>query len=218
MTVEQYFEEMALENPAYKQFMKGSRLKYPFLPTVDVGSRNKPILFPMELISVRPGQPFSRCTPDMTAKIVRHAAILPQERFQNLLDNGERSQSVLTELRGCSQAACFGVTKFEVSPMSVSARLLPPPKLQYRDQVFEPGLNGEWNILTGKRAQFVDLPANPRRDGSYMYGILIVSQGGQQPREWERPTKDFKSALEDDAASAGLKLFLGGPPMFSSGT
>jgi hypothetical protein len=46
-----------------------------------------------------------------------------------------------------------------------------------------------------------------------MYGILIV---GPQPRDWERPTKDFKNDLEKDAASAGLRLFLGGPPVFSS--
>ena len=78
----------------------------------------------------------------MTAKVVRHAAILPQERFQNLLDGatssssasqGSQQQSVLTALRSDSEATCFGVTDFEVSPMSVAARLLPPPRLQYRN-------------------------------------------------------------------------------------
>lgn len=217
VTVAEYFAKMAAENSSYREFMRGSELQFPFLPTVNIGTRGHPVLMPMELVSVRDGQSFSRCTGDMTAKVVRHAAILPQERFQNLLDNDKRSrdsQSALTALRGDSEAATFGVTDFDFTPMSVSARLLPPPRLQYKDETQSPGLSGDWNILQGRPTEFFKLPPNPARDGSYMYGMLIVSRS--QPRDWEGPTRSFKSALEKDAASVGLKLFLGGPPLICS--
>jgi hypothetical protein len=219
MTVADYFVEMARENPKYRDFMHGNALQYPFLPTVNVGSTKRPILVPMELLSVCHGQSFSKITPEMTAKVVRHAAILPQERFQNLLDSASkgnrREQSALTELRGSSEAQCFGVTEFDYQPMSVAARLLPPPRLQYHDEVFHPGLSGEWNILQGRPTKFAELPPRPRSDGKFKYGILIVSRG--TPRDWDTPTRNFKKTLEKDAASAGLNLYLGGPPMISSG-
>jgi hypothetical protein len=210
---------MAKEKPRYSECMRGKRLQFPFLPTVNVGSAKRPLLFPMELVSVRPGQSFSKYGGDVTAKVVRHAAILPQERFQNLLENASssnsNSQSVLTALRKNEEAVNFGVTDFDFQPMSVAARLLPPPQLQYRDQVFSPGLAGEWNILHGGPIKFAESPPRPNPDGSYTYGILLVSNSA--PRDWDTPTKQFKMALERDASSAGLDLFLGGPPLISTG-
>lgn len=220
MTVADYFADMARQCPAYQQAMGGSRLKYPFLPTVNIGSAKKPILMPMELLSVRPGQSFSKLSAEMTAQVVRIAAIPPQERFRELLDCANKAssggQSMLAALRSNAEAESFGVTDFPSQPMSVAARLLPPPQLQYGDQVCSPGLAGEWNIMTGARPpKFAELPPRPLEDGTYMYGILLVSRG--EPRDWDRPTRDLKAALEKDAASAGLKLHLGGPPMISSG-
>ena len=219
MTVADYFKRMAREHPIYKQFMGGNRLRFPFLPTVNVGSFTKPILFPMELISVCHGQSCA-ATKNMMAEALRHSAIRPQERFQNLLGSGgggKSANSMLTELCHNDDSKCFGVTNFDKSaPMSVAARVLPPPKLQYGGEVISPRLSGEWNMMTqGRRpTQFVELPPSPNPNKSYTYGILIV---GSPPRNWHEPTRVFKQALEKDASGAGLDLFLGGVPELCSG-
>lgn len=220
ITVANYFVEMARENPEYRKFMKGDSLQFPFLPTVNVGSAARPILIPMELVTSCYGQNFSsRCTGEMTAQVVRHAAILPQERFQNLIDSAsmvtQSTQSVIKALRADSEVKAFGVMDFELSPMRVESKLLPPPKLQYKNDVYSPGLSGEWNILVGKPVQFVSLPPRPSQKGTYKYGILLVSQN--EPREWQEETKFFQNELEKVAASTGLKLEIGGPPMTCSG-
>ena len=52
VTVEQYFNEVYKS----KLFGPGGKLKYPFLPTVNVGSKNAPMLVPIELVVVPDGQ------------------------------------------------------------------------------------------------------------------------------------------------------------------
>ena len=54
MTVADYYTNMMKT----KSYFGGSKsLKFPFLPTVNVGSNSKPVLIPAELIEIRSGQP-----------------------------------------------------------------------------------------------------------------------------------------------------------------
>ena len=56
-TVAQYFEVQAKKSPAiYGKFLSKGKLRYPALPTINVGSSSKPILIPPELITVPGGQ------------------------------------------------------------------------------------------------------------------------------------------------------------------
>jgi hypothetical protein len=56
-TVAQYFEIQAKKFPAvYGKFLLKGKLRYPALPTINVGTTSKPVLIPPELITVPGGQ------------------------------------------------------------------------------------------------------------------------------------------------------------------
>ena len=57
VTVAQYFEIQGRKQPAiYGPFLTKGKLRYPALPTINVGSNAKPVLIPPEMISVPGGQ------------------------------------------------------------------------------------------------------------------------------------------------------------------
>ena len=128
---------------------KDGKYLYPFLPTINVGTNTKPILIPPQLIIIAPGQNISRkLTPDMTAKVIKYAAVRPQDRFE-FLANGDTDQgiSAIEAMRRDVEVQNFGLNSVEKEPMVVAARLLPQPKLRYgQNKVVDPGLSGGWNI------------------------------------------------------------------------
>jgi hypothetical protein len=215
ITVADYYRDMAKKSPAYSRHLPDSKLRFPALATVNVGSAAKPILIPMELVVVDKGQNFShKCTGEMTAQIIRHAAVVPDERFKNLLGSMGSAQSLIGTIKSDPTTAAFGVSDFELDPMTVACRLLPPPKLRYGNQEFNPGLAGSWNIMVGsKPVKFIRNPPAPARDGTYMYGVLLV---GRLPNGWEGPVEAFQKDIENDANVCGLKLKRGGSALNSS--
>lgn len=133
VTVAEYYSRMAVK-PSYRNAMGGREsLKYPFLPTVNVGSLTHPVLIPMELVVVLKGQNFShKCTPDMTSKVVRYAAVVPEERFRNLdgaMTGQDPLRSAICAINQDETATAFGVNEFNTTPMLVASKLLPQPKL-----------------------------------------------------------------------------------------
>lgn len=140
-TVQQYFSEKSVSDP-----VKYKVLQYPTLPTVDVGSRTKPILIPLELCVIIPGQLRSKSiTGEISAKIIEHAAMLPQDRYRNITTGS----TFFDALAGDQDADHFGLNCLTTAsvPMRVLARVLPPPKLLYgRNRVIEPALKGTWNL------------------------------------------------------------------------
>ncbi len=139
---------------------KDGRYLYPFLPTINVGTNTKPILVPPQLIIIAPGQNISRkLSPDMTAKVIKYAAVRPQDRFE-FLANGESTQglSALDAMRTDADVQSFGLNFVEKEPMAVAARLLPQPKLRYgQNKMVDPGLSGGWSIDRPQQ-QFVTPP------------------------------------------------------------
>jgi hypothetical protein len=82
VTVAEYFMEMcklgAVTNAssgvmvAYMKALPTGRLKYPFLPTVNIGSSSKPVLVPPELVMIPGGQCRSTvCTGEMAASMIK---------------------------------------------------------------------------------------------------------------------------------------------------
>lgn len=143
-TVQQYFSEKSVTDP-----VKYKVLQYPTLPTVDVGSRTKPILIPLELCVVIPGQLRSKSiTGEISAKIIEHAAMLPQERYRNITTGSTFFDALASD----QDAAHFGLNCLTPAsvPMRVLGRVLPPPKLMYgKNRVIEPALKGTWNLAGG---------------------------------------------------------------------
>jgi eukaryotic translation initiation factor 2C len=70
ITVADYFIQENSKNP-----QRYPQLKYPNLPCVNVGSKKKFTLIPLELVEILPGQTRTRTlTGDMVAKMIKEAA------------------------------------------------------------------------------------------------------------------------------------------------
>jgi eukaryotic translation initiation factor 2C len=217
VTVAQYFEIMGKANPTYREKLgKDGKLKFPLLPTINVGTDKHPVLIPAEFVFVPGGQLMRQNanTPQMVAEVIKYAAVRPDERMKTIC-NGEgndSSQSVLHVLKQDPTAKAFGTANIDPVPMAVPAHLLPPPKLQYQGSTVNPGLEGSWNIDRPKQQRFVRLPPNPIAGKGYTYGLLVVS-ARQPSQNWADLVREFCEAIEKDAAGSGLQLTRGGPPL-----
>ena len=139
MTVAEYFEHMAVSKRNYKP------LKFPFLPTINVGSNSKPNLIPVELVDVASGQCRSnKMTGDMTAQTIKYAAVRPDERQKFISGPNEGIASIL---RTDKTAIAYGLDKLSTDAMICNATILPPARIRYggANNEIDPQLNGSWN-------------------------------------------------------------------------
>lgn len=201
-TVEQYFTLKARTDPRYK------KLQYPFLPTVNMGSKSKKELYPAELVKVPPGQVRNKMitdNPKLAAEVIKYAAVKPSERMSHIADSGK---SVVKVMQSDPTAAAFGLNTVSLAPQTVPARVLPQAKLQYGGgAVVDPHFAGTWNADSNK---FLRSPPDARQ-GGYMYGVLTVGAHG--------PPGDiggFCRELERAAGATGVPLRAGGAPLHST--
>ena len=94
MTVAEYFNEQHISNPS-----KYPKLQYPFLPTLDVGSKKRSVLIPVEFIFIQEGQSRSKTlTKGMAAVMIKEAAIRPDLRMRGLLgENNSIFQEIIND-------------------------------------------------------------------------------------------------------------------------
>lgn len=187
-------------------------LKYPTLPTINVGSSKKPLYIPLELVTVLPGQSRSRSvTGNITSQIIKVAAMKPDERMRFLADS--RVGSLMHAIAVDEDAKMFGIGggKLSTEPMRVDAQVLFPPKLQYGDsKVISPMLRGTWNLANGV-SFYEPAPLLGRRSMSvspsnYLYAIVFVYTGNRPPNNFQRPVEDFKRKLESESVTLGIPL------------
>jgi len=83
ITVANYFEITCRSESAelLRSVLPEGRLKYPFLPTINIGSTKRAVLIPCELVIIPPGQSKPVDTA-IQAQVVRIAAINADERFK----------------------------------------------------------------------------------------------------------------------------------------
>lgn len=205
LTVEKYFEWMSNKDGRYR------KVKYPFLPTLNVGTKKRPILLPAEFLGVPGGQNRQRAMDaTMCAKLVKHAAVRPDERFGYILRNDDMKNAVSVARSG-EQAEAFGISSIASEPMTLRATLLPPAKLQFGGgQIVEPKLAGDWDRLVNADTKCVLPPPQPDSAGLYTYGILMVSNRRPNDCQASIVTK-FAKELEKNSRSAGAGLKQGGP-------
>jgi eukaryotic translation initiation factor 2C len=210
VTVAEYFSEKSRGDDelgkAFRKFMEKNELRYPSLPTVDIGSQKRPVLIPAEMIVVPGGQIRSKkLSAEITASIIKYAAVKPAERFHFLSSDIGGGGNFVNILKNDPTASAYGMHGLETEPMKCSARLLPPPNIQYANCVETPGFAGTWN-LEGKK--FVQPPVSEMGDNKFKYGILGV---GRPPHKWEDSVDSFMGSLVGDARTLGVQLIAGGP-------
>jgi hypothetical protein len=147
----------------------------------------------------------------MVAKMIKHAAARPDERFEFMMNGNNGGGSFVDVLKTDPITQAFGVSAIEKLPMAVAAKLLPQARLRYAgNKSVDPGLAGAWNI-DRPQMQFVKLPPAMAANG-YMYGVLLV--GNSAPRgDWQGLIEDFMVTIERDAGAAGVRLVRGGDPL-----
>lgn len=220
MTVAQYFELMAKSKPNYRNHLNKGKLRYPSLPTINMGSNKRPVLVPAELCIVLAGQIRNKVmTPGMTADIIKFAATPPDERMKNLLgtDGQKEETKIFSVLRTNPINEAFGISNISTSPMEVEAILLPPAKLRYaNNSILDPQLEGSWNFDRPQQRKFIKLPLNPAKDGFNPYTVLIVFErrGAPFPDEDRDKVVRFFGLIEQDANNCGLKLKRAENPRF----
>ena len=208
ITVADYFKMMCNDPEKSDKYVRilgpSKALKFPFLPTVNVGTKSRPILIPAELITIRNGQSRSRVVDgEKLSKMVSFSAVRPAERFGFLTD----ATGIVSVLKKDSTVKAFGLSTIDAAPMTVSALLLPATKLQFGSSQAEPGLSGTWNF-EGKK--IVKPPPNAV-NGTHSFGVMVVSEG-RLPRDYaDEKVDEFIKILVADAGRSGLMLKNGGP-------
>jgi hypothetical protein len=205
VTVAQYYEIKRKTDSVYPI------LEFPRLPTINVGNDKYPVLIPAELIFVPHGQlaKQSNITPEMTSAMIKEAAVLPDKRMRTICNGEEDSQgrSVLQVVKEDQTAQAFGTSNIDLTPMSVPAVILPPPKLQYRESTVDPKLDGCWSH---DHQLFASVPPKPTSLGGksgYVYGILVVNSRVPQDRG---QIEHFCTGLAIEAQGCGLSLIYSG--------
>lgn len=216
VTVAQYFELMCRDNtkPMYRQALSTGKLKYPKLPTINIGSKSRPILVPAELCNVITPQARNNVvTPEMTAQIIRVAAMRPNDRMRQIVHGQEGSESIVSVLTRDANNRAIGLGNINPEPMAVAASLLPPAEIQYQGQgpqsKVHTGLRGEWK-MEGKK--FYSPPPGADASRKYKYGVLLVSRGRPDIPDLDQKIATFQRDLEKDGISVGLPLLAGGAP------
>lgn len=199
MTVEKYFQTV------YKDKLPGGKLKYPDLPTINIGSASKPVLLPAEVIVIPEGQcRTGKITGDMTAQMIKYSAVRPNERMEFITDTSNIYQSI----SGDSNIADFGLSNINKTPMAVAAKILPSVTLKYAgNKTVSPGLAGSWN----SDGQKCIIPPPQPLNGGYLYGVLLVGSGPPRCQgDYTQVVEGFIQMLERDCASFGVRLNRGG--------
>lgn len=132
----------------YFEHQYNIRLNYPSLPCFRVGNPQRTTMIPMEVCDLIPGQRYPRRLNELqTADMVKATSTRPDQRANKILSGidamgYDRDQY----LQG------FGL-KIDNDMMTVNARVIPPPSLQYhpssRERTLTPQ-NGGWNLRDKK--------------------------------------------------------------------
>lgn len=175
LTVAEYFAKE-------KQY----RLKYPHLNCLWVGSRERCIYFPMELLNVSYGQPLARQLNEMqVSKMVKEAATPPDERLAKI-------KEVISNMQ-YSQNKDFKQFGLEISDKfyTVQAKILDPPVLEVGNAKVTPR-KGQWQanrLLKAEALQswgLIAVDTDPRIDYDSMIS-LIISTGNQLGMNVSKP-------------------------------
>eukprot|EP01034_Spumella_vulgaris_P023600 gene23599-29836_t len=203
VTVEQYYAQKCLTDPQYAAALPSGRLMHPYLPTVNVGSKKKPILIPSELVRVNEGQTRQRSmTGDISGKIIKHAAMLPNDRASYLTKTD--SEGLKHALANDEDVRSFGLGDISNELMRINSTVLCPVKLQYGgNKLVEPQMTGTWNLAGN--ISFAQ-PAPTYTGKIYRYAMLVVYGGSSEPNNFANPVRTFQDLIEKESRIVGIPL------------
>lgn len=157
-------------------------LRFPGLPLVNVGNKNKETLLPPEVCEILPNQPFRGKLSDIqTAEMIKIACNPPTYNQRATLEQGLPRLGLVP---GASLLESFGISigdKMAVVP----GRILPPPTVSYAKSQANINDRASWNLAN------VQFPIGARLANC---AALIVQDGGRD---------DYKGANDPELRNVG---------------
>jgi len=122
-------------------------IKFPDLPVVNVGNKNKAIWVPAEICEILPKQPFKgKLSAEQTRKMLDIATLAPNQSQGEIMQNGLKALGI-SPLIGALQSV--GV-EIGGEMATVPGRILPSPSLEYRNKKPAQVRDGAWNLVGSK--------------------------------------------------------------------
>ncbi|CEL59560.1 Protein argonaute-2 (Fragment) OS=Oryctolagus cuniculus GN=EIF2C2 PE=1 SV=2 [Rhizoctonia solani AG-1 IB] len=140
----------------------GARVQYPRAPCVIL---NRDAAFPMEFLEIAPHQILKRpVPPDLTPDVLNFSTQKPDQRIGQITQGFQQLQYNQSDyLRGAG-------VQVEQRPVTVDARVLNPPQIEFGDRQTLSVSNGTWNMLRKKMYK-------PAKVGCWAIA-LFAQQGG----------------------------------------
>ncbi|CAN8002228.1 unnamed protein product [Ixodes hexagonus] len=134
-------DEEGRETTVAKYFGKKYRpLKYPNLPCIRCGTKEKPKFFPVEVCEIPENfHCKTKLSGQETSQMIKMTAIPPVQRFQEI----DRDVRALTAGSN-SVASSFGLN-VGVKPLELEGRVLDPPQIVFEKNTVKPR-DGQWDL------------------------------------------------------------------------
>ncbi|KAK8432632.1 hypothetical protein IWX49DRAFT_114501 [Phyllosticta citricarpa] len=168
-------------------------LKTPTAPVVNVGTRDNPTWIPVELCSVLPGQVAGRMlTSNQTRLMIEFAARPPNANANSITQSGLD----VMQVRGNNPTlGAFGI-QIGGSMLTVQARILPVPQLQYAGKTQVPN-DGKWNLA---RVQY-SKPATIQT-----WGCLVVEEKNRSTFQSQEQAMNLVNTFKGALSSYGVRI------------
>ncbi|KAF4312601.1 argonaute-like protein [Botryosphaeria dothidea] len=173
-------------------------LKVPTSPVVNVGNRDNPTYIPPELCEVLPGQVAGRMlSANQTRLMIEFAARPPNHNATSITQQGLE----VMQVKQNDALPAFGIN-IGGNLLTVQARILPVPQLQYAGKVQQPE-NGKWNLARVRYTKPAAIQS---------WGCLVVEERGRPIFNIQEQALDLVSTFKSALQSYGLRMDDPQPP------
>ncbi|KAG0321603.1 Protein argonaute 10 [Linnemannia gamsii] len=184
--------------PQYYEAAYNLRLRYPFMPCIGVKGRdNQTMYFPLEVCNIVSGRRYTkRLNPQQTAEMIRGTCIGPDQRAAKI----QASFPVL-DFEHNEYLKGF---QMEISKemQVVPARVLPPPEIEYRNNISLTPRDGGWQLNPSRKmVQGATLSS---------WGILVFENERRLPKS---QVENFVRELTGTLAENGMSVPQRNPPI-----
>ncbi|KAK8169311.1 Piwi domain-containing protein [Phyllosticta citrichinensis] len=168
-------------------------------PVVNVGTRDHPTWIPAELCSVLPGQVAGRMlTSNQTRLMIEFAARPPNANANSITQSGLD----VMQVRGNNLTlGGFGI-QIGGSMLTVQARILPVPQLQYAGKTQVPN-DGKWNLARVQYSKPASIPT---------WGCLVVEEKNRSTFQSQEQALNLVKTFGDALKSYGILMGNPTPP------
>ncbi|KAK3813182.1 MAG: Piwi domain-containing protein [Benniella sp.] len=174
----------------------GCALRYPELPCLGARGKNSISFFPAEMCYINPGQHYKKkLNEEQVSAMIKSTAIKPDAREEKI----QRSLRIL-DFGANQYLSAFGL---QISPemMTVPARVLPSPTIEFKDRAQERPQMGAWQMHKARQFKHAGRLES--------WGLLVFDREDRVARSLH----PFVRLLVEVLSSAGVTVVASRPPI-----